>query len=194
MCARTHACTLYVRLCVCVCGGGREGVVGPFPGGRGPSEGVVGWQEDCSGGNGGQDGGNRNPLSSRAPKAEFTLRRPIYASDTHLKWGTYQMGAHQGRDRKIPLQALILTSVKNGKNCASLSENLLGSCVVLATCRVSSSASEWPWGSTPRLTWEGAGSNTCSDPRPGGEGTRCLSVMAGVDHFLLVTSSSANSL
>lgn len=41
-------------------------------------------------------------------------------------------GAHQGRGQEeIPLQALILTSVKNGKNCASLSENLLGSCVVI---------------------------------------------------------------
>lgn len=131
MCARTHAC-ICAFVCMCVWWG-KGDVVGPFPGGQGPSEGVVGWQEDCSGGNGGQDGGNRNPLSSAAPKAEFTLRRPIYASDTHLKWGSISdEGAHQGRgSRKIPLQALILTSVKNGKNCASVSENLLGSCVVI---------------------------------------------------------------
>lgn len=62
-------------------------------------------------------------MSSGAPKAEFTLRRPIYASDTHLKWGSISdEGAHQGRgSRKIPLQALILTSVKNRVKIVPLS-------------------------------------------------------------------------
>ena len=44
VCARTRA---YVRLCVCVWWG-KGDVVEPFPGGQGPSEGVVGWQEECA--------------------------------------------------------------------------------------------------------------------------------------------------
>ena len=136
--------------------------------------------------------GSRNPLSSGAPKAEFTLRRPKYASNTHLKWGSISDGgAHRGRgSRKIPLQALILTSVKKqGKNCASLSENLPGRCVVIRKHLPSIIKYLRMVVGIYSKTDLGGGLGPALVPTQAWwRGTRRLSVMAGVDHFLLVTS------